>query len=131
LVHVGNKLYIPRRDVQGLKKGDVLRLKYLYNISIKDVANDFVNANFVCREVIEGVPIVQWVTEDYVNVRVFVPDVLYQDNGELNPDSLKIVHGFGEKACIEIKHGERVQFERFGFCIRDDANALDFIFIHT
>ncbi|MEM2328861.1 MAG: hypothetical protein QXE17_01585, partial [Nitrososphaerota archaeon] len=86
---------------------------------------------FVSRDVLEGVPIVQWVTEDYVKVKVLVPDVLYQENGQLNPDSLKTIHAFGEKACTEIKCGERVQFERFGFCIRDDANVLDFIFIHA
>ncbi|MEM1799849.1 MAG: glutamate--tRNA ligase [Nitrososphaerota archaeon] len=130
-VHTGNKFYIPRKDVQGLKEGDVLRLKYLYNISIREVTKDSVKATFVSRDVLEGVPIVQWVTEDYVKVKVLVPDVLYQENGQLNPDSLKTIHAFGEKACTEIKCGERVQFERFGFCIRDDANVLDFIFIHA
>lgn len=130
-VRTSNKFYIPRSDVQRLKEGDALRLKYLYNISIKEVAENFVRATFMCKDVLEGVPIVQWVTEDHVNVRIFVPDVLYQDDGQLNPNSLKMIYAFGESACTEIKCGERVQFERFGFCIRDDANTLDFIFIHN
>ncbi|MEM4675276.1 MAG: glutamate--tRNA ligase, partial [Nitrososphaerota archaeon] len=54
-VHTGNKFYIPRKDVQGLKEGDVLRLKHLYNISIREVTKDSVKATFVSRDVLEGV----------------------------------------------------------------------------
>ncbi|MEM2910065.1 MAG: glutamate--tRNA ligase [Nitrososphaerota archaeon] len=131
LVYTGNKFYIPRKDVHGLKEGSMLRLKHLFNIKVKEFTDYMVKATFVCKEVVEGIPIVQWVTEDHVNVEVLVPDILYLDDGQLNPDSLKTVYGVGERACREIKHGERVQFERFGFCIRDDVNALRFIFIHT
>ncbi|MCS7136600.1 MAG: glutamate--tRNA ligase [Nitrososphaerota archaeon] len=131
LIRTADRFYIAREDVRRLKEGDTLRLKYLYNISIKEVGEDLIRATFMCRDVLEGVPIVQWVTEDHVEVRVFVPDVLYQDDGQLNPNSLKTIHAFGENACVEIKHGERVQFERFGFCIRDSVDALDFVFIHS
>lgn len=131
LVQTGSRFYVPRKDVQKLKEGSMLRLKHLFNVVLRELADDLVRATFVSREVVEGVPIVQWVTEDHVRVEVLVPDVIYLDDGQLNPESLKTVHGIGEKACAEIKPGERVQFERFGFCIRDDASALSFIFIHT
>jgi len=45
---------------------------------------------------------------------VYIPDLLY--TGEVfNDKSMRIVKGFAEPALKQIKDGEIVQFERFGF----------------
>ncbi|MCL4401022.1 hypothetical protein M1316_03570 [Candidatus Parvarchaeota archaeon] len=51
------------------------------------------------------------------------------DDESFNKDSLKVVDGLGERSLQQVKKGDIVQFERFGFCILDDDKTRDFIFI--
>ncbi|MCD6341500.1 MAG: glutamate--tRNA ligase, partial [Thaumarchaeota archaeon] len=62
-------------------------------------------------------------------VKVLVPGPLYL-NGEVNPESLKIVTGVGEAAVEKVAIDEIVQFERFGFCRRDSEDECVFVKAH-
>jgi glutaminyl-tRNA synthetase len=48
----------------------------------------------------------------------------FTDN--LNPDSLEVIEGaFGEPCLAEAKPGERYQFERLGYFVKDIGSAVD------
>jgi glutamyl-tRNA synthetase len=54
-------------------------------------------------------------------MKVFVPQPLFE-NEEFNPKSLEEVDGFAEEAVSNLKTGEIVQFERFGFVRIENKN---------
>jgi len=113
-----------------MRVGDVLRLKYLMNLRVIEKAGEYVRAEFLSREPMKNVKIIQWVpVDEAVKVTILVPDIIYV-NDEINPNSLKIVKGFGERAVEDVKVDEIVQFERFGFCRRDSESELSFIKAH-
>jgi len=43
----------------------------------------------------------------------------------LNPDSLLVKHGYGEKALAKLKSGEAVQFMRIGYFVADPENSSE------
>ena len=118
-IEADGEFYISGGDFEEMKVGDVLRLKYLMNLKILEKKREHVRAEFLSREPMKNIKIIQWVpVDEAVRVRVMVPDILYI-NDEVNPNSLKIINGFGERAVEDVKVDEIVQFERFGFCRRD------------
>lgn len=124
------EFYISIDDVNSMKPGEILRLKYMLNFKVAEKGENFVEAEFAGLEPVEKIRIIQWVPADEnVRVKVLVPDTLYLDS-EVNPESLKIVEGLGEKSVNDVKVEEIVQFERFGFCRRDSAEELLFIKAH-
>jgi len=130
-VETGQEFYIAGSDAEKMRPGSVYRLKYLLNFEvIEKEANGTVKGRFLGREPIRDVPIIQWVPiEEAVEVKVLIPDILYL-NDEINPESLKTVRGFGEKAVESVKLDEIIQFERFGFCRRDSEEELLFVKAH-
>jgi len=129
-VHVDGNFYIAKGDLEGLKKGDIIRLKDLYNIVIEEVGSEIVHASFLSRELIEDIPKVQWVTNDNIAIDILVPGPLFIGES-FNEKSLSKVSGLAERSVSNLSIGEIVQFERFGFC-RLDAKfeRPTFIFIH-
>ena len=129
-VEAEKEFYISGGDFEEMRVGDVLRLKYLMNLRIIEKTDEYVRAEFLSREPMKNIKIIQWVpANEAVRVRVLVPDIIYL-NDEINPNSLKIVDGFGERAIEDVKVDEIVQFERFGFCRRDSESELIFIKAH-
>ncbi|RLG03591.1 MAG: glutamate--tRNA ligase [Thaumarchaeota archaeon] len=129
-VEADGEFYISGGDFEEMKVGDVLRLKYLMNLRIIEKTDEYVRAEFLSREPMKNIKIIQWVpANEAVRVRVLVPDIIYL-NDEINPNSLKIVDGFGERAVDDVEVDEIVQFERFGFCRRDSGSELIFIKAH-
>ncbi len=129
-VQTAGEFYIAGLDAERMMVGEVYRLKYLLNFKVLEKSSEEVKAEFLGREPLRDVQIIQWVpAEDALEVEVMVPDVLYL-NDEVNPESLKIIKGFGEKAVETVKLDEIVQFERFGFCRRDSESELLFIKAH-
>ncbi|MEM0079576.1 MAG: glutamate--tRNA ligase [Nitrososphaerota archaeon] len=132
-IRYSNIFYISKSDVATVKPGTIIRLKYLANFRIVDID---LNNNKVVSEYVEGGPseslqIIQWVPKvEYIPVRVLVPEPLYLDEEEINNESLKIIDGYGESNIIDIRYGEIVQFERFGFCRRDSEKENIFIKSH-
>ncbi len=130
ILKAGGEFYISGVDAERMRPGEVYRLKYLLNFSVLEVHDDLIRAEFLGRGPIKNIQIIQWVPADeYLEVEVLVPNVLYF-NGEINPESLRIMKGFGERAVETVKLDEVVQFERFGFCRRDSSSELKFIFAH-
>ncbi|MGQ9514078.1 MAG: glutamate--tRNA ligase [Thermoproteota archaeon] len=129
-VKVDGNFYIPKDDLRKLKRGDIIRLKDLFNIVFEDIGSDKAYAKYHSKELIEGVPKVQWVTEDNVAVDVLVPGPLYIGE-EFNDESLSRVSGLAERFVLNLNVGEIIQFERFGFCRIDSKDEKPtFIFIH-
>jgi len=129
-VEADGELYISGGDFEEMKVGDILRLKYLMNLRIIEKTDEYVRAEFLSREPMKNVKIIQWVpANEAVRVKVLVPDIIYL-NDEINPNSLRIVDGFGERAIKDVEVDEIVQFERFGFCRRDSESEFIFIKAH-
>ncbi len=129
-IRVGELYYVPGPDARAMRPGDLVRLKYLMNVRVLSVG-EVVEAEFQGREPLRDVKIIQWVpVEDAVEVEVLVPGPLYLDEDEINPESLKVVKGFGESAVASVDVDEIVQFERFGFCRRDRGDKAVFIKAH-
>jgi glutamyl-tRNA synthetase len=113
IIKTDKTFYVSGEDIKSMGIGDVFRLKDLYNVEIKD-KNDVVIAKYKNNRLIPDSVKIQWTTDDYIEMDVFIPKNLYKD-GKFNPDSLEKVHGFAEDAVATIKNGEIIQFERFGF----------------
>ena len=112
-IKTGKTFFVPKADMEKIKTGDIFRLKDLFNVKIKE-KNDTIFAEYAGEELKPESAKIQWTTDDFVKMKVFVPHLLFEDN-KYNPDSLETVQGFAEKAVSTIKAGEVIQFERFGF----------------
>lgn len=128
-IKTNNIFYIPKSDISELKIGDVFRLKDLYNVKILKKNSEII-AEFAGKELISKSPKIQWTTDKFVKMNVFIPHLLYV-NDKYNPDSLELIKGYAEEAVSNIKSDEIVQFERFGFVrIENQDNKLTGYFTH-
>jgi glutamyl-tRNA synthetase len=112
-IKTGNTFFVQKEDIDKLDVGDVFRLKDLFNVRIASKNNE-VKAEYAGDELISGSTKIQWTTDDYINMNVFVPHLLFKKE-KFDPSSLERIAGFAEKAVDGIKTSEIVQFERFGF----------------
>lgn len=113
MVETSNVFFIPKEDVDKLKVGDVFRLKDLYNVKVTE-KNREIKGRFMGKQLLPGTDKIQWVTEKCFCMTVYVPKPLFI-KGKYNPGSLMQVEGYAEDAVQGLRHGEIVQFERFGF----------------
>ncbi len=116
---VGTKFYVPKEDLDMIKKGSALKLKDL-------------GAEPFGKDGKRGVDerIVQWVSEENkVECSVLVPGDLVDDDEKPLKGSMKVVKGYVESYAKQLKEHDIVQFERFGYCILDDKKKNQFIFI--
>jgi glutamyl-tRNA synthetase len=122
---VGTDFYIPGKDAESLNKGDIIRLKGLFGASI-----DSISDKIYARKDPDGTgKTVQWVSkENCIKARVYIPSDLYKDDGAINPDSLSSTDGYVEAFASKLNKGDIVQFERFGYCILDNKEEMNFIF---
>lgn len=106
-----NEIYISGTDYETLKKEN-LRLLHLYNIKMEKGKVKF--------DSLENKPIhkINWVSEN-VKVKVLMPDG-------------KWIEGLGEKAIKDLKVGQIIQMERFGFVRYDKKTkeGYEFWFAH-
>ncbi|HIJ99109.1 TPA: glutamate--tRNA ligase [archaeon] len=107
--------FVPREDVEKMASGDVFRFKDAYNVKIDAKDSAVVRATFSGKDVIENTPKIQWVTPTNIPAEIRIPGVLLDKDENPLLDSMKVVKGFCEEDCKNIKPGEAVQFERFGF----------------
>ena len=128
-IKTGNTFYVEKLDMDNLKVGDVFRLKELFNVKIIN-KNKIVTGEYVGEELISESAKIQWTTDNYVRLNVFIPHILYIGE-QFNKDSLEKVDGFAEESVSNIKDGEIVQFERFGFVkIENINNKIKGYFTH-
>jgi len=128
-IKTGKTFFVQKVDIEKIKTGDVFRLKDLFNVKIKE-KNDTIFAKYKGDKLISESAKIQWTTDNFVKMKVFVPHLLFEGD-TYNPDSLETVPGFAEKAVSAIKTGEIIQFERFGFVrIENTDNKLIGFFAH-
>ncbi|MCS7146523.1 MAG: glutamate--tRNA ligase [Nitrososphaerota archaeon] len=127
VIEAGETLYIAGEDAETLRPGDRFRLKYLANLKVLSLADRTV----VC-EVEDGGPepglrVLQWVPEGSRRLEVIVPDLLFRGE-EVNLESLRLVEGLAEPYESQLPLGSVVQFERFGYCVKDSPGL--YVFTH-
>jgi len=125
-----NKIfYIQKSDADEFKIGDIFRLKDLYNVKVKQ-KNDQILGEYVGDDLIADSAKIQWTTDKFIKINVFVPHLLFI-NEEFNKDSLEKINGYAEEAVLQLKTDEIVQFERFGFVrIENINNNITGFFAH-
>ena len=97
-IPAGNRLFVCRSDLEGMKVGDNIRLKDLCNIEI--TSTEPARARFLGKDVGKRTKIIHWAPADGPRVRVLRPDGMDEGVGE---------------AGIAEELGKVVQFERYGF----------------
>ncbi|KYK32842.1 MAG: glutamyl-tRNA synthetase [Thermoplasmatales archaeon SG8-52-3] len=112
--------YVEKQDMEKLKVGDIFRLKDLFNVKIINKNNNIIG-EFVSEELIPDSLKIQWTTDRFVNLNVFIPHLLFI-NDKFNNKSLEEVKGYAEESISNIKKEEIVQFERFGFVRVENVN---------
>ncbi|HYC12290.1 MAG TPA: glutamate--tRNA ligase [Nitrososphaerales archaeon] len=119
--------YVPSADVAAMMKGTTFRLMDLFNVKL---ASGGVNpeGKYAGEELLPEAKKMQWVTTSHQEITVLVPDLLYNEDGEFNRDSLKEIRGHGEESIASLRIGDIVQFPRFGFCRLDSPGS--FIMAH-
>ena len=129
IIKTGKTFFVPKADMQKIKTGHVFRLKDIFNVKIKE-KNDTILAEYMGEELIPESAKIQWTTDNFVKMKIFVPHPLFEGD-KYNPDSLETVQGFAEKAVSAVKDGEVIQFERFGFVrIENKDNQVTGFFAH-
>ena len=127
------KFYISKEDADSLKKGDIIRLIDVYNIEIIEKRENKMIAKYHSDIIDKRMKKIQWVSlkDDFVKVKVKIPFLLVDENGNINEKSLTEKNGIGESWIKNIKIDERVQFVRFGFVKLENVNKeFEFLFIH-
>ncbi len=109
-VKTKGNFFIPKSDADKFKKGEVFRLKDLYNVKYLGKGK----AEFHSKDVIKNSAKIQWVTDNYFEAEILKPTILLKDKG-MKPEKLHSVHGYIEESAKKLKKGDIVQFERFGF----------------
>jgi glutamyl-tRNA synthetase len=129
IIKTDNTFYVEKLDMKKLRIGDIFRLKDLYNVKIKE-KNDKIVGDYSGDELIPDSLKIQWTTDKYVKLGVFVPHLLFT-GGKFNKNSLEKINGYAEEAAAELKTDEIVQFERFGFVrIENIDNKIKGFFSH-
>lgn len=119
-VKVTKVLKIPKKDYQA-NKGKDIRLKGLYNVTLgRRAILNVIASKFSGGLIKQNMPKVQWVSGAGVKTEVLMSDG-------------KKVSGVSEQAVGDLKVGDIVQFERFGFVRLDkkDSKKLTFVYVHS
>ncbi|MCC7572083.1 MAG: glutamate--tRNA ligase [Candidatus Methanofastidiosum sp.] len=134
-ININGKFYISGNDFKEIIKGQILRLKDLYNIFVIDIQPNLIKAMHTdeksSKDELSKIKKIQWVSNKYVNVSVIVRGILYEGE-DINPNSLTTINGYGEEGIASLKEGDIVQFERFGFIRVDkiDSKGVTVILTH-
>lgn len=122
-ISLGDTFYVPFSDIRELRVGSMFRMIEAYNVTISEIHEDLVLADYSGEERIQDTPKLQWVAGEASNpLTVDIPGPLLVDE-KFNPNSLQVIHGLAEQAASQIAIGEIVQFVRFGFCRKDSAQV--------
>ena len=129
IIKTNSKFFVPKADMEKIDIGSIFRLKDLYNVKIKE-KNEIIYGEYVGKELIADSAKIQWTTDNFIKMNIFIPQPLYK-NGEYNPNSLSKLEGFAEGAVSKLKSDEIIQFERFGFVrIEKQNNKIIGFFAH-
>jgi len=126
-IEAGEELYIAGSDAEALRPGDRLRLKYLTNVRVLAASGGAIVCEAEGGGPEPGLRVVQWVPPSGSWIQVLVPGALFR-GGEPDRGSLTRVEGLVEPHEAAIQAGTIVQFERFGYCVKDGPGV--YIFTH-
>ena len=122
-IDTNDTFFIPGADAENMEKGELFRLKDLYNVKIIKKMKSELICEYAGKELVDNTKKIQWVTEDNVGIEIMVPN--------FKNVTLDFVKGIAEKSAVTIKIGEVIQFERFGFARLDSKDkTLKFVFAH-
>jgi glutamyl-tRNA synthetase len=126
---ITERVYIPGEDASQLKDGETIKLKGAFCVAIKR-EDDSWTGEIVEKKEESAMKSVQWVSEgSYLKCSILVPGAPLDDEGNFIRDSLQKNNGYIENYALSLNKGDIVQLERFGFCILDDKQSMQFIFI--
>jgi glutamyl-tRNA synthetase len=114
---------LPGMDLDPVKKGSIIRLKDLMNVSVQSKTKKGIKATFHSTDVetarINNAPMLQWTPVDRnTPVNILMP-------------SGTNIHGFAEPDLRKVQTGEIIQFERFAFCRIESVNSsVNAIWLH-
>lgn len=123
-IKISDKMYIPKSDFDKLKQQDMFALKDAFCVRSEKKSFTCVLTEYLPKKIF------QWVSESYLECEVLVPKDLLINN-KYNEDSLEIEKGYCEPDCKDIKIGEVVQFERFGFVRLDKREKEKLVFVYS
>jgi len=144
-ITLSNTIYIERGDFevtppQGfhrLTMGGMVRLKNAYIIRCTGYDVDGGCVTAVYADIVPGTKsgednsgikvkgVIGWVNAaDCCDIEVRLYDYLMTDENQLNPNSLVIVQGKGEKILADTAAGDRFQFLRIGYFARDKKEGI-------
>ncbi len=109
-------IFLPRKEIKKFDVGKKIRLKNLYNIKITNKSPNKAKYIGNSLENLDEMEIIQWVTEDNLKMKVI--------------KNSKEISGFIENNAKNLKKGEIIQLERFGFVKVDSKNPLIGYFAH-
>ena len=113
VIETNSVFFVPRDDMKNLEIDDVFRLKDLYNVRIKSKNKEIIG-EFAGKELIKGIDKIQWVTNKKIDLNVFVPKPLFIGD-KYNSNNIEKIGGYAEDEVKNLRDGDIVQFERFGF----------------
>ncbi len=113
-----DEFYITKQDKGSFKQNKLYRLMDCLNFKKKDSKLVFDSLEHDKYKQ-KGEKIVHWLpVKETVDVEILMPDA-------------KLVKGYGEKNLANLKEGEVIQFERFGFCRLDKKQKTKLVFWFT
>lgn len=132
-IEVRDEIFIPKQEMETLEESEVFRLKDLFNVKMEK-SHFFFFGNDSLREAKK----IQWVPasgkDSGIKCRVHVPGKLFDENDNLKKESFHIDEGLCEPSCLELKEGDIIQFERYGFVRIDkvdkESRKIEAIFCH-
>ena len=128
-MNITKRVYISSEDLV-FKEGDIVRLKDFCNIKIIKIGEK-IHADFVSKEIIKGVAKIQWVNDDFKEIKLLDPKLLYPVKNEIDKNSMKTTFGYVENNILKLKSDMIVQFERIGFAkLQNIDNEITGHFIH-
>jgi glutamyl-tRNA synthetase len=128
-IKTGKSFFVQNLDLKGMKVGDIFRLKDLFNVKIIEKDKEIIT-EYAGDELIQDSTKIQWTTDNFIKMSVFIPHDLFKDEN-YNKDSLEKVEGFAEESIKSLKTDEIIQLERFGFVrIENTKNKITGFFAH-
>lgn len=125
---IDDTFYLSKTDEIFFKNSEVIALKDFAKVKIESIDKNTINAKAVSSDSFDK--IIQWVPKNHsANCKITVPGNPLNPDGSFNKESLKESIGSVEAYARQLNQGDIVQFERYGFCILDNKEKLEFIFI--
>lgn len=111
------RVYVSQQDFDALKEGEVVRLMEAINIEILRIEENRAFAKFHSEALEEArrrkAKLIHWAPEENAKVRVIAPE--------------GVIEGLGEVNLKNLRAGDIVQFERFGFVRVDEAGKDELV----